>query len=189
MKKKLWLAVAGTVVLIVVATTGTTGALWHDEAELNPGLVTTGSLELLAGGEPVTFPFDALTAKNLAPGDAVTAPLTITNSGSTKMTYKLESVSTGAANAATSSTSDSELASALTLSVSDDATCDGTAPESGVETLYEGALSTGSSAVRPLAPSSSVELCITVALQEEAPATASTGAISATFIFRGDQVQ
>lgn len=189
MENKLRLALAGTVVLVVVATTGTTRALWHEEASIKPGTVTTGNLELLAEGQPETYLFDALSQANLAPGDVSSAPLTITNGGSTDLVYQLEAVTTGSTNATTPATADIDLASALTLSVTDDAICDGTEPHSGVKTLYQGPLSTAAFAGSRLAPSSSEELCVTVGLPDTAPIAASTGAVSATFIFRGDQVQ
>ncbi len=190
MKNKFRLGLAGSVLLVVLVTMSTTGALWHGEVSINPGTVTTGNLELLAGGEPVAFPFDALVANNLAPGDAISAPLTITNGGSTKLAYTLESVSIGSTDTATSSTADTDLASTLTLLVTDDATCDGNELASSVETLYQGKLAAGSfPETRQLSPSSSETVCITVGLPETTPSTASSGAVSATFIFRGNQVQ
>ena len=189
MKHRLWLWLAGMAVLVAFTASGTTTALWRDEATLDPGPVTTGNLELLAGGQLETYIFDALSAANLAPGDSSSAPLTITNSGSTELTYSLETVSTRSSDTSTPSTADADLVKALTLVVTTDATCDGTVPEAGVDKLYEGPLATAAFTGSQLAASSSSDLCLTVALAEAAPIEASQGAVSATFIFRGNQVQ
>mgnify|MGYP006154340515 CR=1 FL=1 len=61
----------GAVLLVVAGTAGGTGALWQDNAALNPGTVTTGSLELLAGGSPESYVFTTLSTDNLAPGASV----------------------------------------------------------------------------------------------------------------------
>lgn len=179
------LAAAGGVVLVVLATTGTTGALWRDEASLDPGTVTTGSLELLAGGEPGTYVFDALSAANLAPGETSTAPLTLTNSGTTDLTYELGNVTVASAQ----TPADVELAGSLTLAVTTKASCGATVPESGVHTLYEGPLAGATFEGCELSPSSSIDLDITVRLSDAAPVSAAAGTVNATFIFRGDQVQ
>lgn len=184
MKNKLWVTSAGALVLVVVATTGSTDALWHDKATLNPDPITTGNLELLAGGELESYVFTGLSANNLAPGDSTSAPLAIRNGGSTEFTYQLAGVA-----AATSTAADKLLVDALTLTVTDDAACDGIVPKN-VRPLYQGPL-TGAAfqGTKSLAPSSSVDLCITVELSADAPINASQGTTAATFTFRGDQVQ
>ena len=180
---KFGIAAAGAVLLVVAGTAGGTGALWHDNAALSPGTVTTGSLELLAGGTPESYVFTTLSTDNLAPGASVSAPLALRNGGSAEMLYQLADVAT-----ATSTAADSLLAAALTLIVTDDPVCNGTAPES-VDTFYRGPLTGGAFAGSRLAPSSAVDLCITVELSADAPIEASQGTTAATFTFRGDQVQ
>lgn len=181
--RKWGIAAAAAVLLVVAGTAGGTGALWHDEATLNPGTVTTGNLELLAGGNAESYVFTDLSAGNLAPGDSVSAPLAITNSGTTELLYRLAGVAAG-----TSTPADDLLAAALTLTVTDSPMCDGTGEEGG-ETLYEGTLTDGAFIGSQLPPSSAVDLCITVGLSADAPIAASQGSAVATFTFRGDQVQ
>ncbi len=183
MKNRLWLALAGTVVLVVLATTGTTRALWRDEASINPGTVSTGNLELLAGGQPENYVFTALSASNLAPGHEVSAPLTISNGGSTDLVYRLAGVAT-----ATSTAADRDLEAGLSLIVTNDTAC-GDGSTGNVATLHQGPLAAASYTGTQLAPSSSARLCLTVSLADDAPLSASQGTVTATFTFRGDQAQ
>lgn len=181
MKNRLWLALAGMVVLVIVAVTGTTAALWRDELSIDAGIVRTGTLQLLAGGQPESYIFTGLSATNMAPGDELSAPLTISNSGSTGLVYQLAGITTTAA-----TTADEDLTAELTLTVTDDTTC-GDGNTGGVATLYQGTLAAASFIGSRLAPSSSVDLCFTVSLAEDVPLSASQGTTTTTFIFRGDQ--
>jgi len=165
----------------MLSSMSTTGALWRDEATVDAGTVTTGSLVLLVGGQPAVYSFDALSTSNLTPGQAVRAPLTITNGGSTDMSYGLMSLS-----AATQTSADEELAAAVLLTVTADATC-GEVP-SGELLLDHVPLGTAATfSGRELAPSSSETLCIEIAVDAEAPIAAAAGSTSVTFTFRGDQ--
>ncbi|WP_307073888.1 hypothetical protein [Arthrobacter pascens] len=160
----------------------TTGALWRNEATVDAGTVTTGSLVLLVGGQSSPYTFTALSAGNLTPGQAVRAPLTVGNGGSTDMTYGLTSVTATAVTPA-----DQKLAAALLLTVTMDEVC-GQAPSQGVVLLDRVPVNPSATfAGSPLAPSSSETLCIEVALNANAPITAAAGTTSVTFTFRGDQ--
>ena len=182
MKNRLWLTLVGGMVLVMLTTMSNTGALWRNEATVDAGTVTTGSLVLLVGGQSAPYTFSALSAGNLTPGQAVRAPLTVSNGGSTDMTYGLTSVTASAVTSA-----DEELSAALLLTVTVDEVC-GEAPPQGVVLLDR--LPINPSATfggRPLAPSSSETLCIEVTLDADAPITAAAGTTSVTFTFRGDQ--
>lgn len=85
MTTRLWLVLAGMVVLVMLVSTSTTGALWHDQAAVDAGSVSSGSLVLQVGGQEETYAFTALNASNLVPGQSVRAPLSISNGGSTEM--------------------------------------------------------------------------------------------------------
>lgn len=181
MRQRLWLALAGTVVLAIVAMTGTTGALWSEEASVDAGTVRTGNLELLAGGEPENYLMTDLSSGNLAPGDAVHAPLAISNSGTTDLTYQLVGV------AATGSTPAGDaLADALALIVTDEIPCTG-AVGGTIQMLYQGPLSGARFTGGELAPSSSADLCLSIGLGASATQALSQGTTSVTFTFRGDQ--
>lgn len=166
----------------MLTSISTTGALWRGEATVGAGTLSTGSLVLLVGGQPAPYTFNALSAGNLAPGQAVRATLTISNGGSTDMTYGLTSVKASAVSAA-----DEKLSAALLLTVTLDDVC-GEAPPQGAVLLDVLPISPEATfAGRPLAPSSSETLCIEVALDADAPIAAAAGTTSVTFTFRGDQ--
>jgi len=182
MTKRLWLILAGVVALVLLVSTSTTGALWHDQKTVDAGSVTSGSLALLVGGQEETYVFTALTASNLIPGQSVRAPLSISNGGSTDMVYGLTAVTTVAAGPA-----DEALAASLRLTVTDDADCD--SPQIRDPGLpFKAPLdSTATFAGRELAPSSLETFCIEVSLDADAPISAAAGSTAATFTFRGDQ--
>lgn len=182
MKNRLWLTLIGGMVLVMLTSMSTTGALWRDEATVDAGTVTTGSLVLLVGGQPAVYVFSALSAGNLSPGQAVRAPLVVSNGGSADMTYGLTSVTASAVTAA-----DEALSTALLLTVTADEAC-GDAPSEGVVLLDRVPLDPAAAfAGRPLGPSSSETLCIEVALDAHAPPAAAAGTTSVTITFRGDQ--
>lgn len=182
MSKNLGYVLAGMVVLVLLVSTSTTGALWHDQAAVEAGSVTSGSLKLLAGGQEETYLFTALTASNLVPGQSVRAPLSISNDGSTDMVYGLTAVTTAAAGPA-----DEALAASLRLTVTDDAACN--APQTQDAGLpFKAPLDpTATFTGRELAPSSFETLCLEVELDANAPVSAASGSTTATFTFRGDQ--
>ena len=182
MTKNLGFVLAGVVVLVLLASTSTTGALWHSQAAVDAGSIASGSLVLQVGGQEETYVFTALNASSLVPGQSVRAPLTISNGGSTAMVYGLTAVTTAAAGAA-----DEALAASLRLTVTDDAAC--AAPQTQDAGLpFKVPLDpTATFTGRELAPSSFETLCIEVELDANAPVSAASGSTTATFTFRGDQ--
>lgn len=182
MTKRLWLIPAGMVVLVLLASTSTTSALWHDQATVEAGSVTSGSLVLQVGGQEETYVFTALAASNLVPGQSVRAPLTISNGGTTDMVYGLTALTT-----ATARPADKALADSLRLTVTDDAACNAPQTQAAGLPFKKSLGATATFTGRELAPSASQSLCIEVELDANAPAAASSGSTTATFTFRGDQ--
>jgi hypothetical protein len=181
-KNRLWLVLAAAGGLVVMTAASPTGALWRDQAIMDPGDVHTGTLRLEAGGQEEDYVFDAISAANLVPGQSVRAPLVITNSGSTDMLYGLAGVTTTAETAA-----DQDLAEGLLLRVTDDAGC-GPSEAGGAAALYQGPLGPGATFTgRELPPSGSETVCITVTLGSGTPASAAAGGVQVIFSFRGDQ--
>jgi hypothetical protein len=182
MTKRLWLILAGMVVLVMLVSTGTTGAQWHDHAAVESESLGSGSLTMQVGGQEETYLFTALTASNLAPGQSVRAPLSIRNGGSTNMLYGLTAVTTTAAGEA-----DEALAASLRLTITDNLDCNASqTQDAGLP--FKAPLGPAASFIgRELAPSSSESLCIEVEMDANAPATAASGSTTATFTFRGDQ--
>ncbi len=181
MKNVLWLIFAGMVVLVLLISTGTTGALWHDQSAVDADSISSGSLVLQVGGQEA-YVFTALTASNLVPGQSVRAPLSISNGGSTDMVYGLTAVTTAAAGPA-----DEALAASLRLTVTDDAACDGPQTQDTGLPFQAPMDATAAFAGRELAPSSIETLCIEVGLDANAPIAAASGSTAATFTFRGEQ--
>jgi predicted ribosomally synthesized peptide with SipW-like signal peptide len=182
MTKRLWLVLAGMVVLVLLVSTSTTGALWHDQAVVDAGSVSSGSLVLLVGGQEETYAFTALTASNLVPGQSVRAPLSISNGGSTEMVYGLSAVTAAAAGSA-----DEALAASLRLTVTDDAACDGPQTQDPVLPFQSPLDASATFSGRDLTPSAFETLCLEIGLDADAPTAAASGSTAVTFTFRGEQ--
>jgi hypothetical protein len=181
MTKRLWLVLAGMVVLVMLVSTSTTGALWHDQAAVDAGSVTAGSLVLVVGGEEETYAFTALNASNLVPGQSVRAPLSISNGGSTEMAYGLSAVTTAAAGSA-----DEALAASLRLTVTDDEACDRPQTQDPGFPFQAALDASATFSGRDLTPSAYETLCIEIGLDAEAPTAAASGSTAVTFTFRGE---
>lgn len=95
------LAVALAVVVVAVfgLTTVVTGAFFTDTQSVSGNTFSTGSVTL--GVSPSTT---ALTLTSMAPGDVVTAPLTVSNTGTLAERYSVLSTTTDSALAAQLST-------------------------------------------------------------------------------------
>ncbi|MDH3303496.1 MAG: SipW-dependent-type signal peptide-containing protein [Acidimicrobiia bacterium] len=160
-------------------------ALFTDQQAVGGNAFTTGSVDLVAA--PATA---VVTASAMAPGDQVTAPINVDNSGSLEFRYSL-----------TSTTDEDTLASELVLTVkSGVATCDDTNWQATGAVLYSGVLgSTGTINVvgdpavgtqagdRVLAAAANENLCFNVTLPTGAPNTAQGLTSTATFTFDAEQ--
>lgn len=92
--KKFWLgaSVAVTITVLVLLSTQQTGATWRGQDQTGGATLTSGELKILAGGSN-TYPWTAFGGTNLSPGSVVQRPLTISVVGDTKVSYRLESIS------------------------------------------------------------------------------------------------
>lgn len=164
-------------------------ALFTDTATVTDNTFTTGTLDISASPASTV-----VTASNMAPGDQVTAPLTVSNDGSLELRYAVEST-----------TSEDVLAAALVLTVkSGVTTCNNASWAATGTDLYSGRLgSTATDAIigsdatgfqagdRVLpgtasAPANAEVLCINVTL----PSSATTGqgtTTTATLDFLAEQ--
>lgn len=164
------LVLSAAVILVGMATVAVTSlALFTDTASVDANTFTTGTVDIATN--PTTA---AVTNLAMAPGDQVTAPMTVNNSGSLEFRY-----------AVTSLTTEDVLASELVMTVkSGVATCDDTNWSLSGTTLYAGRLgSSGSDVIfgsvaagadagdRVLAAGGSEILCFNVTL----PISASAG--------------
>ncbi|MFT4009137.1 MAG: hypothetical protein QM655_03745 [Nocardioidaceae bacterium] len=171
------LSAVGAVLLVVLGvflTPGTTGALWSGRTDLGAGTIDSGSLSLLvgdAGTQSTAYAFTALAAGNLGPGGYGQAPLTIGNSGSAALQYRLNSWTAVSA----------ALAHSLTLtatSVPSTAAC----PAASATTTEAGSAQPGTavdvSAFRSLASTATEVLCLRYTLNSDTSAAAVAGAAS-----------
>ncbi|MEM9615902.1 MAG: TasA family protein [Actinomycetota bacterium] len=184
---------AGTRVLASLAVLGLAGAmftvaslaLFTDSESVAGNTLGTGTIDLTASPASAV-----LTATDMAPGDQVTAPVTVTNSGSLEFRYALSSVTT-----------ENALAAELVLSVkSGVTTCDDANWGADGTTLYTGVLgTTGTTAVlgsnaqgadtgdRVLAAGANEILCFNVTLPLSTGNSAEGLSTTATFTFDGEQ--
>lgn len=168
--------------MLLAGVWGGAMALFTDAESVASGDFTTGSLNI--GVTPVST---SLSLTNMAPGDKVTAPVTVSNDGTLDLRYAVTSVASG----------DAGLASALAVTVkSGVADCSnggfagsGSAVASG--TL--GGLSVGDPTAgaqagdRTLAPGGSEVWCVQVALPTTAANTLQGKTAGATFTFAAEQ--
>ncbi len=86
-------AVALAVVVVLIAVSvRSTGAYWTETVSSNPGQVTAGRLALSTGsGADNVYTFPELTGSALVPNQFRQAPLSIVNTGTTPLRYRLTS--------------------------------------------------------------------------------------------------
>lgn len=129
---------SAAVVLVGIATVAVTSlALFTDTAPVGANIFTTGTIDINA-----TPASAVVTMPAMAPGDQVTAPLTVSNDGSLELRYAVESTTT-----------EDVLAAELVLTVKVGVTtCDDANWAADGTTLYAGQLgSTGTDAIMGLA--------------------------------------
>ncbi len=180
---KVLLSIAVVVVgASVVAVTSL--ALFTDSASVGANSFSTGTVDITAAPASAVVSMPAM-----APGDQVTNPLTVGNSGSLDLRYAMESTTT-----------EDVLAAELVLTVKSGVTaCTNTGWAADGTTLYAGPLgSTGTDAVlgsaaagadagdRVLAPSASEVLCVNVTLPLSSTAGQGVSTI-ATLDFAAEQ--
>ncbi|MEM9561344.1 MAG: TasA family protein [Actinomycetota bacterium] len=160
-------------------------ALFTDSEDVSGNAFTTGTVDLTA--TPATA---VVTAANMAPGDQVTNPLDVANSGTLELRYSMASATT-----------EDVLAAELVLTVKEGVTtCDDSNWSADGTTLYSGPLgSTGGTPVigdptqgsqagdRVLAAGADETLCFNVTLPLSAGSNAEGQSTSATFTFEGEQ--
>jgi len=179
--RKLWitLLVVGT---LAGAPWAFTQAVFSDTQAVGSNTFSTGTVDIS------TSPTSALVALSaMAPGDKVTAPITVSNAGSLQMRYAM----------ATSISGSTTLSDGLTLAIkSGVTTCtnggfatDGTSVYSG--SLTAGAIGDASQGFqtgdRTLNASASEILCFQVSLATSASNSLQNLSATATFTFSGEQ--
>jgi hypothetical protein len=185
-RDKALIFLAGILLLSATAASwGLSGAIYTDTEAVGNNTFTVGTLDISAS--PATALF---TATTMAPGDAVTESLTVSNDGSLDLRYAIES-----------ETDEDVLAAQLDLTIkSGVTTCDNTDWDADGTVLYNGIL--GSTSVealvgdktqgadagdRTLAASVNEDLCFHVELPLSAPDASQGVTTTATFTFYAEQ--
>jgi spore coat-associated protein N len=185
-KRGFLLLATAAIVLALGATTFSSLALFSDSETSTNNTFTTATLDLTVA--PAST---AITGLNLVPGSGVTAPLTITNSGSLALRYSMISVTT-----------EDVLATELVMTIkSGVATCDSANFGGSGTVLFNGTLGATGAGVpvlgdsaqgnqagdRILAPAGSEDLCIDVQLPLSAPNPTQGLSTTATFTVNAEQ--
>ena len=185
---RLLLGLAALGVSVLGLTTVVTGAFFTDQQDVTGNVFTTGSVDLSA--TPATA---VVTATNIAPGDTITAPLTVNNAGTLAYRYSLLST-------VTASTPD--LAAQLDFTVKVGVTTCTTAGFAATGTVLYGPGDLGSTTGtkvfgdaatgaqtgdRTLSASSSEVLCLQVSLPSSTGNTYQTKTTTATLRFDAEQ--
>lgn len=159
-----------------------TGALWRDEKTLGGGTIQSGTLDLKVGApgaELDNFVYQMpplLGATGIGPGGYSQAPLSIRNSGTVAMKYRLQSTSqTGALNFTLTASKVAAVSNCPAIG----------SPDGSVESLYSGsftgAQAPASPAFRQLQVGASEVLCFRMTLLDTSPQSAQS---TATFSFQ-----
>ena len=168
--------------VLVAGVWGSSMALFTDSQAENASF-SSGTLDLAASPSPTL-----LNVTNMAPGDVVYAPLSLTNNGTLDLRWSMTSADGGG--------SDSGFLGALAFAVVQNATCDATAfggaplATGAVPTLAIGDPTAGAQpGDQTLAPSATSDLCFRVTFPTSADNTLQAKTASATLTFAAEQVK
>ena len=168
---------------VFVAGAGLTGAVFSDSATIGANVFSSGRIDLASSATTL------FTAANMVPGDVITQPLTLTNSGTAKLRYALQS-----------RTTEDTLASTLVLTLQTRTASDPTCTAFDGVPIYRGPLgsTTGTRVFGDAAPAAQANdrliaaganegWCAQVALPLSASNTLATKTTTATFTFDAEQ--
>lgn len=178
----LYAALAVGVVVLLFGSVQTTLALWSAQADGSTTDITTGTIGLAPGSGGGSFTFPALNGSNVVPGQPRQAVLTITNTGSTPLRFRLASAGPVVSTPGSTVT--------VNLSGAPTSTCPGTGtPLTGAFTAQNtsGPGTSFTSPWTPLAVGASTDWCIRadlVSVTGTQPAT-----FTITFDFAAEQIR
>jgi hypothetical protein len=171
----------GSAVLLVAVTalaltgTGATYAMWNGQAVVNASSVSSASTGLTVNGT-TAYEIPAAGLSQLSPGQSVMIPLTLTNTGTTKLSTAVSGVVISA---------DTQgLASRLTARITQSATCT-------ASTVTGTRLATFSSIAAPyaMAVGASIPVCIEIKMDLDAPMTVAGGLTTFTMNLTATQAR
>lgn len=195
MPKPLKFAFVAAVLLALFISAQGTAAVWRAQGNIDAGTVKTGNLHLLVGpGDQAaqSYQFEQLNGANLAPGQFLQAPLTLTNGGNTDLLYNLVGAT---ATSQDPTAADVALANSSVLSVYAGMPASSCSNREGLtgQMLFSGRANSSSTFVAPRqlqaqgAPAEHEVLCVRLAIDSDAPQTASGGVLHLVLNFVGQQ--
>ena len=188
-KSRLLLTVGAVVVVATIGVGATSLALFTSTTAVPANTFSTGTV--IISTSPVTA---LVTFANMAPGDAVTSPLTVSNTGTLALRYAVSSVAT---NVDTKGLKDQlvlTIKSGVTTCTTAGFTADGTSVYTGdldsTAGLIIGNSTTGQdTGDRTLAAGTNEVLCFNVSLPLATNDTFQGSATTATFTFNAEQTK
>lgn len=189
--KSLRRALIAPVAIIGLATSSLTalvsGAVFTDSSVSASNVLTTGTIDIASS--PAS---GSLTISNMMPGDSVTAPITITNSGSDPLRYALTTTTTNtdAKNLATNLTTNIKVGVTTCTTAGFGASGTAVVGPLNLDTLDFGNSAQGAQAGdRTLANGASEVLCIQATLPLAAANTLQNATTTATLTFNAEQTK
>ena len=168
-------AAIGVATVLALLGTGTSYALWNGEAVVDASSVSSGTVGLTINGA-AAYSLTGLDAARLAPGRSQVAPLSIANTGTTRL-----SVTTSGTEVLAQANS---LAGFLTASLVPAANC-------AVATFVPAPLAGFTTTATPvvLEPGETRQFCLAIGLNAAAPAGAQGGSTTFAMAITGEQVR
>lgn len=187
MRLKLGLALAAAVSAFLLVWATGTAALWRDQATVNPGTISTGSLILLNGDQTSqvkNYQLSDFSAAAISPGASKQAPLVVKNAGNTPFLLNLKGIT---ATSGSPSLLQSFVISIAQVNLVGDCPL-GSATTNGL-TLYQGSQQANAvfTSQPRLAAGASLVLCLRGVLGTDAAQSTDQTGFQLFFGFRADQ--
>ncbi|MCA1004679.1 hypothetical protein LCL87_03015 [Rhodococcus hoagii] len=154
-----WALAAASVLALGFASVQATGAAWSDSKTTAPTTIHTGRLDISAGQiNDKAFDLSDFKLQDKQPGESVSKPLEVFNTGNVQMGYKLQSVVVTPSPTKTAPPIDLKIVKVASAAACSSGTLTGT-------TLYEtGAMSGATTPQRQVASGASEVLCLRATL-------------------------
>lgn len=154
-----WALAAASVLALGFASVQATGAAWSDSKTTAPTTIHTGRLDISAGQiNDKAFDLSDFKLEEKQPGESVTKPLQVFNTGNVQMGYKLQSVVVTPSPGKVAPPLDLKIVKVASASECGSGTLTGA-------TLYEtGPMGAATTAQRQVAPGQSEVLCLRATL-------------------------
>ena len=164
-------------IILALVGTGTSYALWNGTSVVDASTVTSGSTGLTVNGV-TSYSIPGMDTIKIGPGQSVVAPLTLVNTGTIPLSTTISGTTV------TSQTN--ALADELTITVTASATC--TTGLVGGTTARMAEFATSATPV-VMEAGSTLQLCLVVTMDADAPVSVQGGTATFTMYFDAAQVR